>query len=164
MIYLVSYIEEVKIGWRAYDRWMFDILDTGFGIDIHYYIPIDLQKDGDWFWSKGRGGEDKRFVADLPMLKRVLGDINYVNVQPAKVLRSLGKVGQNLTNFIHPDEDVCYIFGPNKGKIELLPGYNVYITLEKSALHASSAAAIVLYDRRAKIETGTRGWPTEKRD
>lgn len=166
MLVIVSYLEELREGFRNHDWKTFEILNLAFGIDLHYHVTR-READTKWYWNKtGKGGQgNNRIITKLKDLPRYLhGGVNYVNVQPPQIFRRFEKTGQNLTFFNHPDEPVCYVFGPNHGEIELLPGYNVYITLKQSTLYASSAAGIVLYDRDAKFATGTRSRPAAEWD
>lgn len=147
MIYIVTYIEEIRPTWREFDRKLHENLQGAFSIDIHYYIGRPGY-DRRWF-DATMGHEVRKFAYNIHDVARELGDINYVNVQPMKVFNE-HKVEQvyELRAFTHPKEPCCYIFGPNHGDVVLASkGTNVTIPINKSSLYASSAVAIILYDR-----------------
>lgn len=153
MIYTVTYIEEIRPTWREFDRKIHENLQGAFGIDVHYYVGR-RGYDKRWF-DTTMGHEARKFVYSVHDVGRELENINYVNVQPPKVFEE-HNVGEKyeLDDFIHPDEDCCYIFGPNHGEVVIAPqGLNVTIPVNKSSLYASSAVAIVMYDRRMKNDS-----------
>ena len=145
MIAVATYIEEVKPGWRNFDKFILMNLQYVFSYDVHYYIAQN-ERDRTWFYRQNFLGEH-RLVVTAAEIKSRSGSMHYVNVQPPNVFHRQEVV--ELHEFKHPD-NCCYIFGPNHGVIETVGGLNVLIPLDKSSLYASSAVAMVLYDRKAK--------------
>jgi len=81
--------------------------------------------------------------------------VRIINVQPPLFYERAKKDFEWLHNYQHPD-DACYVFGPNHGEQPFADGDNVAIALEDSSLYSFTALAIVLYDRKAKLEASTR--------
>ncbi len=150
MIAIVTYIEDIRAGgWVAFDRVINNNIDYTFGVDKHFYIAR-TQKDYGAYYSLGKGNIQTYLAYNVANVWKLLGpEVTFVNVQPPSLV--VGRDYTWLSKFEHPAKDCCYVFGPNHGAMELIPGPIVSIDLEQSALYAFAAAAIVLYDRRTKL-------------
>jgi len=147
-IAVVTYIEEVKPGWREFDRAIHDNLGYTFEIDSHYYVAR-TSADRDWFHKSKPGVGEKHCVSSVKEARKHLGEAwLYVNVQPPHFFEERDLW---LQDYDHTRYDTCYIFGPNHGPVELTSGAHISIPLDKSSLYASSAVAMVLYDRQIKL-------------
>jgi hypothetical protein len=161
LLAIVTYVENVKPGgWAAFDRCIHDNLEYTLGVDRHYYVARG-NRELEWFYGLPKGLGDAKCISSVADIAHLA--VDFVNVQAPAEFKTRGQSFEWLHNFRHPD-NVCYVFGPNHGSIELAKGVNVSIPLKRSALYASSTTAIVLYDRRTKIETGSCSRPSEERN
>ena len=155
MIAVISYVETVKPGgWVGFDRVINNNLDYVFDVDVHYYVARRQQEVDDYYSAQKLGTLETRVVRSIHDIE-FKEPVTWVNVQPPLFYKREKKDFEWLHNYQHPD-DACYILGPNHGEQPFADGDNVAIALEDSSLYSFTALSIVLYDRKAKLETDTR--------
>ena len=145
MLAIVTYVEEIRPGFWKFQKAILDNLDYTHGVTVHYFIAR-TDKERQLYSTAKDGQVENRCVGSLAQVRLDIEPKNFVNVQPAHVFEH--RAGCYLGDFQHPEDEVCYIFGPNHGVIEhKIGGSNVSIPLSVSSLYTSSAVAMVLYDR-----------------